>query len=287
MSLIDDAQNILGAVPLGTNKEPSVRQHTTILDNTGTIQPKMGRSRIKLIESNGMVESYEYQHSIWFGKRSEKFKLRCKKTKERNKHKKSIRSEEYRGRTIIRAMNTLRRLIYLNFTERDKFITLTLNNVQDFNINSLKECLPYYQKFIRKLRIKYPGVKYITVPEFQKRGAVHYHVLCNIPYIHKTVLRKLWPYGFSYPEAIHGTTHLSLYLTKYLSKRFDDKRTEGHRLFYSSRGLKKPTVTYAYEARDLVDDLKKYYSDDVQYESKWTGKYCGDVKYSQYILEKS
>lgn len=279
MTLENDVQNILGARPLGQVKEPSVRQHTTRLDNTGTKEPpQRGYSRKKFIRSGGMIEIYDYQYPIHFGKRGKKI---IKKER-----KKSKRTEEHRGRTIIRAINNLRRLVHLNFTCNDKFVTLTFNNDQSFDINNLKESLVYLQKFLRKLRRKYPNLKYVVVPEFQKRGAVHYHILCNLPLIRQKEMENLWPYGFSKVLEIIGTTHLSFYLTKYLGKKFKDKRKQGHRLFYSSRGLKRPVVLYGHIVDDIDKDLKMNHSDAVQYKNNWKGKHCGNVSYTQYVRDE-
>ena len=139
---------------------------------------------------------------------------------------------------------------------------------------------------MRKLRQWYPNLKYITVPEFQKRGAVHYHLLCNIPKIRQSEMKKIWPYGFFKVKEIHGTTHLAFYLVKYLSKRFDDKRKQGHRLYYASRGLKRPTTLYGPYAEAITNKLKKDHSNAVQYETNYDTEHNGTVDYKQFVKEK-
>ena len=275
----NDIQKILGAVPLGTKQETSVRQHTTRLDNTGTKgQQKVGFTKHKLIKSGKMFEVYEYEHPVRYGSTGKK--------RAHTQRKKSSRSEEHRARNIVRAGFTLKRLAFLNFSENDKFITLTFNNEQEFDINNLSECLPFYQKFKRKLNARYKNVKYITVPEFQKRGAVHYHILCNIPKITQKAMQGLWPHGFSKVLAVKSATHLAFYLTKYLRKRFDDPRKQGHRLFYTSRGLKRPTTVYGPFAEALTNKLKKDQSDAVQYENSYETEHNGTTDYKQYVKEK-
>lgn len=250
---------------------------TTRLDYTGTKRQESGITRHKLVKSGNMLEIYKFEHPIRYGHKSRKT---------HGKRKKSKRSEEYRSRSIIRAVNKVRRLIHLNFTEKDKFITLTFDNKRSFDIDNLESCLPYYQKFIRKLRAWYSDLAYITVPEFQKRGAVHYHILCNIPFIKKEVLQEFWPYGFSKPKAVKSTTHLSLYLCKYLSKRFDDKRKKGHRLYYSSQGLKRSRVFYGSKAKVASKYLKEGQSGALQYESEYKSTRNGVINYKQYLKEK-
>lgn len=279
MPIENNIKKILGARPLGPTEESSGRQPTTRLDNTGTKgHKKIGFTKNKLIKSGEMFEVYVYEKAVRYGSTGKK--------RVSTQRKKSSRSEEHRARNIVRAGFTLKRLAFLNFSENDKFITLTFNNEQIFDINNLRECLPFYQKFLRRLRIKYKKLKFITVPEFQKRGAVHYHVLCNIPNVYQEEMHKLWPYGFSKVLAVESTTHLAFYLSKYLRKRFDDPRKQGHRLFYTSRGLERPKILYGPYAEAITNKLKRDHSNDVQYETNYETEHNGTVEYKQFVKEK-
>jgi len=272
----DDVIEALGIRPLG--QEPvSGRQPTIRLDYTGIKEPPSGGiSRSKVVQSGNLFEVYDFQIPIVYGQKNKRVTPRSAPE----------RYEEHRARSIIRAVNTVRRLIHLNFSEKDMFLTLTFNNEQPFDINSLKSCLPYFKKFVRKTRNKYPDFRYIAVPEFQKRGAVHYHLLCNLSSLSENERDELWPYGFSKPKKINGTLHLALYLCKYLSKRFEDKRKEGHRLFYTSRGLKRPQVVYGMLAERLSKKLKEERSDNIQYESQYNSVRNGNTSYTQYLRQK-
>lgn len=252
---------------------------TIRLDYTDTKRPTKGRTLAKIIQSGSLLETYDYDTPIHFGHKRRPYY--------RKPNSPSVRSEEYKQKSIIRAMNQVRRLAHLNFTENDKFLTLTFNNDQRIDINNLQACLPFFQRFVRKMRKKYPSLRYIAVPEFQKRGAVHYHMLCNIPFIVKSDLEKLWPYGFSKPKAIRGTTHLALYLCKYLSKRFKKNKKHGHKLFYSSRGLKQPTVYYGLLGPMISGQLRERRQSDMLYQTLYIAKYNGMVLYSQYCKKKN
>lgn len=272
-----DVKKILGGSPLG-HQPNSGRQPTIRLDNTVTIRHnKTGYSKHKIIKSGKMFETYEYERPVRYGSSGKK---RIPKNQVKSK-----RSEEYRVRSIIRAGFMLKRLAFLNFSENDKFITLTFNDEQVFDINNLKACLPFYQKFMRKLKSKYKNIKYITVPEFQKRGAVHYHILCDIPYIQKSELQMLWEHGFSKPLAVKNSLHLAFYLTKYLRKRFDDPRKQGHRLYYSSRGLRRPTTLYGPYAEAITNKLKTDHSNAVQYKNSYKTEHNGVIKFTQFVKE--
>lgn len=244
------------------------------LDNTGTKLPPQGFSRTKIIRCGKMLEIYNFEIPIRYGQKG---------GTKKNSKRKSPRHKEHRERSIVRATNTIRRLTHLNFNQNDMFLSLTFNNHQSFNINNLSECLPYYQKFIRKLRQKYPKLLFITVPEFQKRGAVHYHLICNIPLINQDELALLWPHGFSAPRAIRNTTHLALYLCKYLSKEFADARKHGHRLFYSSRGLNKPEIFYGPAAEAVGERIKTNDFYAIEYRNQYDTARNGSINYVQYL----
>ncbi len=248
------------------------------LDNTGTKQPLAGVTTTKIIKSGNLIEVYDYEYPIRFGHKGKATKK--KKTK-------SVRSEEYRVRTIVQAINTLRQLCFLNFTLYDKFITLTFNNEQAFDITNLKVCYHYVQLFLRKLKRRYPDLKYIVVAEFQKRGAVHYHILANIPFITEEERIVLWPYGFSKVLAVQSTTQLALYLSKYLGKRFDDKRKFGHKLYTTSKGLRKPKVIYGPIAEEASEKIKELPQLEVQYENQYETERNGVTKYKQYLKKET
>ena len=99
---------------------------------------------------------------------------------------------ENRRGNMQKARNRLRRLITANFDEHSKFITLTFKE----NLTDVKKANYEYMKFIQRLRYRYGDFKYIAVIEFQKRGAVHYHMISNLPYIDNSKLCEIWGQGF-------------------------------------------------------------------------------------------
>lgn len=83
--------------------------------------------------------------------------------------------------SLSRSRNTLIEYCCENQDEFKTFITLTFKE----NITDLSYANREFHKFTSKVsrRCKKLGFeyKYIGVPEFQKRGAVHYHLLTNLP----------------------------------------------------------------------------------------------------------
>ena len=79
-------------------------------------------------------------------------------------------------RNIIRSKFQLERLIKSNEKEFKTFITLTFaENLGNIDLANKK--FNIWRTYIKRLKKDF---KYVCVPEFQKRGAVHYHLLTNL-----------------------------------------------------------------------------------------------------------
>jgi hypothetical protein len=139
----------------------------------------------------------------------------------------------------------------------------------------LKEANRYFADFRREL-VRRSGikVKYLAVPEFQKRGAVHYHVVFfNLPFIeqHEKVFEKfpelekkkifnfsmsdIWWYGDVKAILLDKAENVSAYISKYMGKSFEienGNRTYGEKLYFTSRGLFRP-----------VDNFDEKYIDNI------------------------
>jgi len=135
--------------------------------------------------------------------------------------------------SLGRAKKQIRRLVNSNIG-MDKFLTLTFAD----NITSLKEANYEFKKFKQKLeRYTNKKLKYICVPEFQKRGAVHYHLMLDMPYIQWEKLSSLWGNGRIQIEKIRDKHKTGSYLSKYISKEDKtDLRYFGKKLFFYSKG---------------------------------------------------
>ncbi len=94
----------------------------------------------------------------------------------------------------------VRRLACCNFNASyDKFFTLTFAE----NLTDVKKAYYIFRQFIKRLKRKVKkDIKYLAVVEFQQRGAVHFHVLSDLPYMPQQELQELWGQGFVYVNAI-------------------------------------------------------------------------------------
>lgn len=210
-----------------------------------------------------------------------------------------------RYKVMKRARTDLRRLIQANSGQyidnkgrpyKPVFLTLTFaENVQDFDTANHE-----FKLFIMRLgnvvgnRKERSCLKYVVVPEFQKRGAIHYHLLIfNLPFIKASKIAEIWRNGHIKINAIDEVDNVGAYVCKYMGKDLDDERLRGKKCYFSSRGLFKPeeiqldtstqkhkkTLESVYKTAQALA-LKEPYK--VVYDSE----YYDSITYTQYTLKQ-
>lgn len=154
-------------------------------------------------------------------------------------------------RSARRAKKNLKLLAQTNISERnnglfDWFVTFTFAE----NITQLEEANLEFGKFIKRAnyqiyKSKKAQIKYVAVPEYQSRGAVHFHVLFfGLPYVANfyDTFSGVWQQGFIWAERFSNPNGVADYLCKYLAKSFSDPSLDGSKRFYASRNLLRPKV---------------------------------------------
>lgn len=169
--------------------------------------------------------------------------------------------EKRREDSIARARENLYDLIQANINtnpEITTFITLTFAE----NVTTLEEANPLFRAFIRRLNKSFAlKVKYISVVEFQKRGAVHYHVLFfNLPFFNIHVFEQIWGHGYTNVQSLHDIKNVAAYVAKYLSKETLDSRLVGQKVYFSSRNLLRSKITR--DNIEISETLPSYRSVD-------------------------
>ena len=191
----------------------------------------------KYIITGHIIEVYEYKNYVHGSGGS-----RIRGTSDEES-----RSKNY-ANTNQRRRDTIRRLACCNFDNTyDKFLTLTFAE----NKTNVKECNILFKAFIRKLKKYNRDLKYLAVIEFQDRGAVHYHVLLNIPYIPQSDLQNLWGHGFVFVNAITHVDNIGAYIVKYMTKDNRDTRLMGQKAYLFSRNLNKPEKVINHDLKDF------------------------------------
>lgn len=235
----------------------------------------MGSYRKKIVLSGNIVEVYEYENDVLYGYKDTK-----KVSRGRNSTANDVDKEVNREKVLSRARKDLRRLINCNIQKYSKFLTLTFaDNVQDLDYANNE-----FKKFIKRLNYHFGiKVKYSTVIEFQKRGAIHYHtILYNLTQkIDVGVLQDIWKQGFIKVNSIDSVDNVGAYVCKYMTKT-DDDRLVGRKMYFNSRGLNKPKEI---KESDIVSALVGSLQNQTpNYENKFSNDY-NSINYKQYIIK--
>jgi len=230
----------------------------------------------KLIISGNFVEHYKYEKSYWVGWPRFRSMRRFSNNVNIIQNQESIRDDNVR-RTRIK----IRRLINSN-QDLVKFMTLTFNTP----CTDLAVANPLFRNFIKRLSRLYPAFKYICVPEFQPTsGRVHYHLLCNLPYIEKLSLEKIWQNGFVFIRKVDSIDNLGAYVCKYLGKaNFDKRYFRKNKFFYSFNLLRPVVVDKLLEVKCVLSNLPIKASLFVQHVFSFSffTKFLGEIQYNQY-----
>lgn len=243
--------------------------------------------RGKVVKSGNIIEVYQYEKGIFTGERGNKG------GRAGNGNTTEEEKEKNREVVLMRARRDLRRIVNANIGQwgddvTSKFVTLTFkDNVKDLDTANYE-----FRQFIKRLNYKVYGkkcseLKYTAVPEFQERGAVHYHVIFyNLPYIESKVIEEVWGNGFIKINRIDDIDNVGAYICKYLSKINSDSRLKGRKCYFNSRGLKKPIEYYLDDYE--IENIKKTLPEEARtYKSEFENEYVGKIEYEQYNLKKN
>lgn len=234
---------------------------TALLDSSLIVTTNKESYNTKIIQCGDYVQVYRFNNN----------KLKINQNLEKNENIKNldtdnlIKNKETQPpsieiKNINRSKFECQRLARSNEKEWKSFITITFKE----NITDIEFANKKFRNFIDVIKRKKKDFKYIGIPEFQKRGAIHYHVLTNIDvndndlmYIQKDNLKykhiKYWNHGFSSVEEVKGDIKKVVgYLSKYMTKDIDNRLFSKHRYFYS-RNLIKPKVSY-YDTNNKRDN---------------------------------
>lgn len=243
-------------------------------------------SFIKIKICNHILEIKEYESLSLYIEEEEKDNS--------TEYGESINNEENYLRTIRHRRETVRDLAIMNFdVKTSKFLTLTFRDTTDFDIKSTKDCAKEFAKFIKRLKYYYPKVKYLAVVEFQDkndRGAVHYHMLIQLPYVPVEKLSKIWSHGYIFITKIDHVDNIGAYVTKYMTKDNADLRLKMVKGYYCSQNLKRPLTLKSWALKSASDkaayykimtDIRTHKVGPVVYAHKYITD-NGEILYKQY-----
>lgn len=197
----------------------------------------------KVVRSGSLVEIYVYSRDL----------------PERRKGKKAVGAKRVvspsrRADNAKRLKKSFIRLVRSNLdgVGSPVFLTLTMAEVARIDV-----AYGLFTEFGQRLRRRYGShIRYIAVPEFQERGAVHFHVLVwglpqeviygesprivsvgSVEQVERgdRSLQHLWSYGYVDCLQTDGSPKLAFYVAKYMHKALLDVRLRGQKSYSCSR----------------------------------------------------
>lgn len=200
----------------------------------------------------------------------------------------------------IRSNLNCQRIAKANRDNWESFITLTFKE----NITDIVYANKIFNAWVSNVRKLKKDFKYIAVPEFQKRGAVHYHILSNLgkedtnivtPQKERTEKTKdlttlfdvkYWSRGFARVDFIKGDyKKIYSYICKYMTKDIDDKLFGKHR-YFNSQNLNKPREEFLdlSNERDLKHFNDIMNSSSIDYSSTYKDIYTdSDIQFLEVV----
>lgn len=258
--------------------------HMRIKVNDSVARNKTYTYNSKIVISGDVIEVYEYGRPILKGYREYK----------KNSRGRSVKAEgdniDVNRETVLkRAKRDLRRIINSNvhsYNVFSKFITLTFKlHVTTFEVANYE-----FKKFRQRLEYELGfKLKYTCVPEFTKKGRIHFHVLMyNCPYIQNKKLNELWGNGYVRINKIDNVDNVGSYVSEYVGKDLKEgtsssDKMKGKKSYFNSRGLKKPLeIKDNEQVKSVVNSLP---ADKVVFENVFNNDY-NSVIYTQYNMKK-
>lgn len=194
-------------------------------------------------------------------------------------------------KNINRSKLQCQRYAKANAREWKTFITLTIKD----NITDIKIANKKFRNFIDSIKRVFKDFMYIGIPEFQKRGAVHYHLLTNIPIDSDLIYSqednkkfkhiKYWNCGFTKVDTLNNDIKKIVgYISKYMTKDIDNRLFNRHRYFVS-RNLKKPNITYLDTTDTIQQSLlqKKLIDKKLIYKNNYVDIYNNKIKFFEFL----
>ncbi|MBP9562760.1 MAG: hypothetical protein KBE21_05045 [Acetoanaerobium sp.] len=230
----------------------------------------------KAIVSGHVIEIYQYEKPVYSDYELNKIRQHEGRRQEASEDNK----QKNREKCSNRAARTVRRLVNSNIAINSKFLTLTFAD----HVTDLKKANYEFKKFKQRFEY-YLGVriKYLCVPEFTKKGRIHYHVvLFNLPFVKNKTLQSIWSNGFIKINKIDNCDNVGAYVSKYMTK--DNEQMIEEKSYFTSRNLEKPLeIVNEKEIEILADSLSPT---DVVYLNSFVNDYLGLVNYTQYNIKE-
>lgn len=124
----------------------------------------------------------------------------------------------------------------VNFSDTESsFVTLTFAN----NVTEYEPVVKAFKLFCKRLRRKFENIKYIATVETQKRGALHLHILLNVPCKGENIdaIKSCWEEGMIDIQEVLSIKGRVLYMCKDFTVQDRSHVLFDKRCYFVSQGL--------------------------------------------------
>lgn len=190
----------------------------------------------KVVYYGDIIEIYNYQKDV----HPKEIRTQSRRARSRNP-KSLLRSKE----SLKRAKTSFYRLVCANLHAKGTPSFITLTNFEEVSIVVAYEYLRSFTKNLRRLN---KNLAFITVPEWQKNGRIHFH--CLFWGIEEKILKeerkirfiqRQWARGYAdVLIARDASIRIAGYMAKYMSKAYEDRRLLNRRAYSSSYNVNRP-----------------------------------------------
>jgi len=233
-------------------------------------------SRFRLTISQTEVEYWEYSHPFLISKHGPRHAARGANT-----------GAQRRMYNLDQTRNKVRRLVNANvgaYGYEACFLTFTYA----MNMGDIGTAWSDWAAFMRRMRRRFGKLHALSVMEFQKRGAVHFHcIFFNLPpeveerERSSREIASLWGHGFVDIERIRSARNVGAYVCKYMNKSADDERLRGKKFFSTTQNLFSPVTHRGEVAKSKMMSILAKGNHELQAETQY--EYCdAPVTYRSY-----
>ena len=224
-------------------------------------QDEIRISLLPVLKSNTGISKVYKKKAVIYGSNIDVYEFPNVKVtfrrKERDTTRRLSEAKTRNEASVRRARTQVRRLTEANVRQWGNYKPIFSTLTQKENIESLITSNRRFSLFVKRLSYAVGhDLKYVAVPEFQKRGSVHYHIIFfNLPYIDVHKFEKVWGFGMTNIQVIKKIDRTGHYLAKYFTKAVKDPRLFQKKAYFSSRGLLRPVDIYGgSEVDELLND---------------------------------
>lgn len=262
-----------------------------LLDSRLITRVRFENYNTKIVQFGNYIQVYYYPYQKH--KNLENFDIDSLSKKKSSDIVGKILEDKMLSKNIIRSRLQCQRIAKANADVWTSFITLTYkDNFTD--LKSAKNDLSFFIKNIKKVK---KDLKYIVIPEFQKRGAIHFHLLTNLSTQDNHIIKqqkdnakfydvKYWSKGFTSFENVQGDIKKVVgYISKYMTEDTCDNRLFGFRKFSASQNLERPKEYFISLDHKYSADRRKFNKLLKDYEKIYENSYVDNLNYEVNFIE--